>query len=124
MTWRIDLISDEELAVKIKYGDTDALDMLVRRYHSPIHAYIVRMGVGYHQADDIVQEVFIKLIRSMQSYETARPFKPWLYTIASNTYKDYFKQAYVKRNVLVSEIEENNQTSTDGPEDIFMQREK
>lgn len=113
------MISDEELMRQIKYGEKTALDTLVRRYHNPIHAYIVRMGLEYHTAGDIVQEVFIKLIRNIECYEQSRPFKPWLYTIASNTFKDYFKKAYVQRDVLASDMTEI-MTRTDSPEDIFM----
>jgi RNA polymerase sigma-70 factor (ECF subfamily) len=113
------LISDEELMRQIKYGEKNALDTLVRRYHSPIHAYIIRMGLEYHTAGDIVQEVFVKLIRNIESYEPTRPFKPWLYTIASNTFKDYFKKAYVQRDVLASDMPETI-TIKDSPEDIFM----
>lgn len=117
------MISDEELVTKIKFGDKSALDILVRRYHGPIHAYIVRMGIEYHLANDIVQDVFIKLIHGMQYYETSRPFRPWLYTIASNTYKDHLKKAYVQKDIPSSDIEENK-TSADNPEDIFMLQEK
>ena len=117
------MISDEELVKKIKYGNKNALDMLVRRYHSPIHAYIIRMGLEYHLANDIVQEVFIKLIRGLDSYKTSRPFRPWLYTIASNTYKDHFKKAYVQKDIPLSEIEDNKAVANN-PENIFMLQEK
>lgn len=117
------MISDEELATKIKYGDENALDILIRRYHSPIHSYIIRMGLEYHLANDIVQEVFIKLIRGLENYDTNRPFRPWLYTIASNTYKDYFKKAYVQKDIPSFEVEDNKEDA-DNPEDIFMLHEK
>jgi RNA polymerase sigma-70 factor (ECF subfamily) len=112
-------MSDEELMKKIKYGDKSALNTLICRYHGPIHAYIVRMGLEYHAASDIVQEVFIKLIRNIESYEPDRPFKPWLYTIASNTFKDYFKKAYVQKDVSSCDMPKNA-VSADNPEDIFM----
>ncbi|MCE5286832.1 MAG: RNA polymerase sigma factor [Pelosinus sp.] len=117
------MISDEELMRQIKYGEKNALDTLVRRYHGPIHAYIVRMGLEYHLANDIVQEVFIKLIRNIKCYETARPFRPWLYTIASNTYKDYFKKAYVQKDVPSSEIPETTLANADSPEGLFIKQE-
>lgn len=116
------MISDEQLMRQIKYGEKGALDTLVRRYHGPIHAYIVRMGLEYHTAGDIVQEVFIKLLRNIGSYENDRPFRPWLYTIASNTFKDYFKKAYVQKNILAADMPENL-ANADSPEDIFMLRE-
>ena len=117
------MVSDEELAAKIKYGDKAALDILVRRYHVPIHSYLIRMGLEYNLVDDIVQEVFIKLIRGIQGYDATKHFKPWLYTIASNAYKDHFKKAYVQHDVLLPDIADNN-TCADDPEKIFIQQEE
>ena len=117
------MVSDEELAAKIKYGDKAALDILVRRYHVPIHSYLIRMGLEYNLVDDIVQEVFIKLIRGIQGYDATKHFKPWLYTIASNAYKDHFKKAYVQHDVLLPNIADNN-TCADDPEKIFIQQEE
>jgi RNA polymerase sigma factor (sigma-70 family) len=124
MNGGLPLISDEQLMKQIKQGEQSALDTLIRRYHVPIHAYIVRMGLEYHQAADLVQEVFIKVIRNMQSYETDRPFRPWLYTIASNTYKDYFKKAYVQKDVLCSAVQETSISTADNPENVFFQQQE
>lgn len=118
------MIADEELIKQIKYGEKTALNLLLQRYHRPIHAYAVRMGFDYHIANDIVQDIFIKLIRNITSYETDRPFRPWLYTIASNTCKDYFKKAHVKRDVLTADTPEAPPAIADNPEDLFMLEEK
>ena len=91
------LVSDEELASQMQMGSEAALEEMVKRYHGPIHGYLVRMNGDYHAANDITQEIFIKMCRGIQSYTTGMPFRPWLYRIASNTYKDYLKKAYTRK---------------------------
>jgi RNA polymerase sigma factor (sigma-70 family) len=110
---------DEELALQLQQGNQAALETLVRRYHGPIHAYIVRMGGEYHIAGDLAQEVFLKLCRHIGSYRSGMPFRPWLYTIASNTYKDYLKKAYVQKDRLGVELLETAATA-DTPETVFL----
>jgi RNA polymerase sigma factor (sigma-70 family) len=111
---------DEELAIQVQQGNQAALEALVQRYHGPIHAYLVRMGGEYHLAADLVQEVFLKLCRHIGSYRSEMPFRPWIYTIASNTYKDYLKKAYVQRDVLGLELVETTATTADTPETAYL----
>lgn len=93
------MISDECLAMQIQQGQECAFEAIVRRYHGPIHGYIVRMGGEYHVANDIVQEVFIKIFRNIHQYRSSLPFRPWIFAIASNAYKDYLKKTYLSRDV-------------------------
>ncbi len=116
----LELGLDEELALRIQRGDEAALEMLVRRYHSQIHAYVVRMGGEYHMASDITQEVFIKVCRHICQYRTDLSFRPWIYTIACNTYKDHLRKAYVQKDFLGSEPEELT-ADMDTPETAFME---
>lgn len=111
---------DEELALQLQRGDEAALETLVRRYHGPIHAYVVRMGGEYHTASDITQEVFIKVCRHIGHYRTDLPFRPWIYTIASNTYKDYLRKAHVQKDVL-GLAQEEVATIAETPETVFLE---
>jgi RNA polymerase sigma-70 factor (ECF subfamily) len=45
----------------------------------------------------LVQETFLKLLKSIEQYQYPRPFKPWLYAIATNRARDHFKQADSRR---------------------------
>jgi len=91
------LVSDEELASQMQLGSEEAFEEIIKRYHRPIHFYVLRMSEDYHITDDIVQEVFIKMCRGIQHYRPEFPFKAWLYSIACNTYKDYQKKAYIRK---------------------------
>lgn len=114
------MIADEQLATQLQEGDESALEAIVRRYHGPIHAYIVRMGSDYHGANDIVQEIFLKVCRSISQYKHNLPFRPWIYTIASNTYKDHLKKAYVKHDVTGLENYQETAAAPETPEDTLL----
>jgi RNA polymerase sigma-70 factor (ECF subfamily) len=65
----------------------------VHRYHRPVFAYLYRLCGQQQTAEDLTQETFARLLTRMQSYRFPQPFKPWLYTIAHNLFKDHCKRA-------------------------------
>lgn len=116
------IISDEELAVQLQQGNETALETLVLRYHSKIFSYVYRMSKNYHGANDITQEVFIKVCQNIKKYNAEFLFKTWIYVIASNTCKDYLKSAYVQRTVTGLEMPENILASEDTPEELLLKQ--
>ncbi len=84
-------LSDEQLAERAVLGEQTALSQLVDRYHAPLLGYLFRLLYGNRTlAEDLVQETFIRVLRQ-NSYQVNRPFKPWLYAIATNLARDYFR---------------------------------
>jgi len=61
-----------------------AAEMLVDRHARDVYRYFVRRGIQTQAAEDLVQEVFLSVVRERGRYDTARPFLPWLYTLAHN----------------------------------------
>lgn len=116
------IISDEELAKQLQQGNEMALETIVDRYHSKIFSYIYRMSKNYHNTNDITQEVFIKICQNIKKYNSEFLFKTWIYTIASNTCKDYLKSAYVQKTIPGLEIPENIRDHEDTPEE-FLQKQ-
>lgn len=85
---------DDQIARLIQQGDTSALAALVERHHSPLLGYLYRlMGGDRALAEDLTQETFLRALCRIQQYQPQRPFKPWLYAIATNLARDYYKQA-------------------------------
>lgn len=66
-------------------GHPDAFNPLVARYAPRIRAYLYRMLRSREEAEDLTQETFIKAFRALHRFDAERPFKSWLYTIATNT---------------------------------------
>ncbi|WP_220208369.1 RNA polymerase sigma factor [Reticulibacter mediterranei] len=89
--------SDEELMTAVMTGDQVALASLVTRHHGPLLGYLYRLVGGDRQlSEDLVQETLLHVLRQ-RTYQAARPFKPWLYAIATNLVRDYFKSAAVRQ---------------------------
>lgn len=75
-------MSDDDLVERIRLGDETAAETLVRRYYTAILRYCLhRCGSG-ETAEDLTQETFLRLFRSLPGYTGKRKFRAFLYTIA------------------------------------------
>lgn len=88
-------MSDDELIEKIKSGDEGAAEELINRYYHAILQYC-----GWHctvpgKAEDLTQETFLRLFRSLPGYKGKNKFKAYLYTIASRLCIDEGRRRYV-----------------------------
>jgi RNA polymerase sigma-70 factor, ECF subfamily len=87
---------DKQLLATALAGDQVALAALVTRHYGPMLGYLYRLVGGDRQlSEDLVQETLLHVLRQ-RAYPSDRPFKPWLYTIATNLARDYFKSAAVR----------------------------
>lgn len=87
-------------------GDQVAFAVLVTRHHSPLLSYLYRLVGGDRQlAEDLVQETLLHVLRQ-RTYQAGRLFKPWLYMIATNLARDYFKSAAVRKSRRAGDEEE------------------
>lgn len=93
--------TDEHLAAAYLRGDTASFEELVARYSGPVYAFILRMVGRPEEADDLTQEVFVQLLKSLPGSRPDLPLRPWVYVIARNKCLDYLKR---KRPVLFSAL--------------------
>jgi len=84
--------TDEQLATSYLEGERSCFDELVRRYSGPIYAFILRMVGRPEDADDLTQDVFVQLLRSLPSARPELPLRPWVYVIARNKCLDHLKR--------------------------------
>jgi RNA polymerase sigma-70 factor, ECF subfamily len=73
--------SDEELAGRASVGSLESFEELVRRYQVPLMRFLLWRGCGREDAEDVVQEAFLRAYQSLHRYNRARRFKTWMYTI-------------------------------------------
>src|SRR6202142_1243578 len=73
-----------EIMLQVKAGDDSAFEYLVQKYRRPIVSFMYRMGRSNAVAEDLAQEVFLRVYRSRESYEASAKFTTWLYRIATN----------------------------------------
>ena len=79
-----DALSDAQIMLQVKAGDDSAFEYLVQKYRRPMVNFMFRMAHNNAAAEDLAQEVFLRVYRSRESYEASAKFTTWLYRIATN----------------------------------------
>jgi RNA polymerase sigma-70 factor (ECF subfamily) len=88
-------LSDGELATRCRNGDLTAFDELVQRYQRRIVHLAYRMTGNADTAEDLAQEVFVRVYTRLHLYDPQRPFAPWLFQVATNVCLNEFKVRHV-----------------------------
>src|SRR5258708_19630246 len=76
--------SDVQLMLDVKAGDEQSFTLLVNRYRRPLVNFLYRMVRNREQAEDLAQEVFIRVYRAREDYGPSAKFTTWLFRIATN----------------------------------------
>lgn len=84
--------SDEQLITNYLKGDEKTLEILIRRYLKPIYSFSYHFTGDVESAEDITQEVFIKVWRNIKKFNKEHKFKTWIFAIAKNTCLDWQKK--------------------------------
>ncbi len=85
-------ISDEQLVVNFRAGNESALKELIDRYLKPLYNFTFQLVRDENVAQDLVQEVFVKMWKHLASFDQNKKFSTWLYAIAKNTAYDWLKK--------------------------------
>lgn len=105
MTERAETPSDEQLCRAVARGDERALRVLVERHRDRVYGLLLRSTGSAADADDLFQEVWIRVVRAAGDFDPAQRFRPWLWRIAINLVRD----AARRRKALVwSTTEDGN----------------
>src|SRR5258708_30025468 len=76
--------SDVQLMLDVKAGDQQSFELLLQRYRMPLVNFLYRMVRSREQAEDLAQEVFLRVYRAREDYEPSAKFTTWLFRIATN----------------------------------------
>ena len=95
--------ADEDLMLALKHGDEGAFAELMRRHRSRIVNFVNRLIGDRDRAEDLAQEVFLRVYRHAGTYRVTARFTTWLYTIASNLGKNELRNRARRRNVSVED---------------------
>jgi RNA polymerase sigma-70 factor (ECF subfamily) len=86
-------VSDEAgLVQQCLLGQPGAIRQLVERFQSEVYGLCVRLLHHRHDAEDVSQEVFLRVFRSLHRWDAARPLKPWIMGIAVNRCRTWLSQ--------------------------------
>ena len=125
--------SDADIMLQVKAGDDSAFEYLVQKYRRPMVSFMFRMAHSNAAAEDLAQEVFLRVYRSRESYEASAKFTTWLYRIATNLAVNHARDTRHERaenTVSLDEPDEDSGRTLDLPdrtpsvEETLVQRER
>ncbi len=101
-------LTDEELIKRFQKGDVWAFEEIVRRYRDRLTNFVYRYVNDRREAEDLVQDTFLKLYQNKHAYKEIAKFSTWIYTIAANLAKTLLRKRKTRKLMFFSHL---------GPED-------
>lgn len=95
-------LTDENLAKLVQNGDNEKFGYLIERYEAKMLNYARKFLFDSENAQDMVQEVFIKAYKNIASFDLDKKFSPWLYRIAHNCFINEIKKTTRDRLFVIS----------------------
>jgi RNA polymerase sigma-70 factor (ECF subfamily) len=92
--------------LRVKAGDDSAFEYLVQKYRRPMVSFMYRMVRNPTVAEDLAQEVFLRVYRSRENYERSAKFTTWLYRIATNLAVNYARDTRHERPEVTVNLDE------------------
>ena len=109
---------DRQLVTRVLEGDDAAFEYLFNRYRDAIYRLFVQRLGGVNDADDLLQETFIKVYINLHRYRPDYTFGQWVYTIARNTFIDYVRRR--QEDLPIDERFAAPATNSPPPEESFI----
>ncbi len=102
-------LSDDELVAAVKNGDHASFESLIVRYQPRVFAIARKHARLQVEVEDIVQEVFIKAFRKIDSFRGDAPFEHWLMRLATRTCYDFLRKHQRNRENALADITDDEQ---------------
>jgi len=109
-------MSDAEIMLRVREGDDSGFNFLIEKYRKPIIHFMFRMVNNQAIAEELAQEVFLRVYRSRQTYRAEARFTTWLYRIATNLGVNYARDTKYERaaqNVYLDQPDPETGTTPD-----------
>lgn len=104
--------TDEALMLRYRDGEVRAFELLLTRHRRPVYNFILRFVGNPMQAEDLLQETFLRVIKVAENYERQAKFTTWLYTIARNLCVDASRRGkHRKATSLDAPLEEDGESA-------------
>jgi RNA polymerase sigma-70 factor (ECF subfamily) len=109
-------VSDVDAMLRVKTGDQSAFAYLVQKYRRPMVGFMYRMCHNPATAEELAQEVFLRVYRSRTSYEPSAKFTTWLYRIATNLAVNHARDTRHERPENTVRLDEPDQETGTTPD--------
>jgi len=93
LTYLMDTDQIADLIARAQQQDPAAFDALVQAYSTRLYGYFYRLTGARHDAEDLLQELFVRLVRRIGEYQHEGRFDAWLFRIATNLVRDSLRRA-------------------------------
>ena len=100
--------SDENVMLAVRNGDLERLGLLFERYHRAVFDFFARMTGNRAVSEDLVQDVFFRILKYRKTFRAESHFKTWMFQIARNVRVDYYKKRGSDRAAFENSKEELN----------------
>jgi RNA polymerase sigma-70 factor (ECF subfamily) len=98
-------VEEATLVRRCLRGEAQAIQLLVERFQTEVYGLCVRILNHRHDAEDVTQEVFLRVFRSLSGWDSGRPLKPWIMGIAVNRCRTWLTQR-ARRPELVEYLQD------------------
>jgi RNA polymerase sigma-70 factor (ECF subfamily) len=109
-------MSDADVMLRVKTGDESAFTFLVQKYRRPMVGFLYRMCHNPSTAEELAQEVFLRVYRSRETYEASAKFTTWLYRIATNLAVNYARDTRHERPEVTVRLDEPDKETGTTPD--------
>ena len=116
MTGSPETVSDADVMLRVKTGDESAFTYLVEKYRRPMVSFMYRMCHNPAAAEELAQEVFLRVYRSRGGYEPSAKFSTWLYRIATNLAVNHARDTRHERPEKTVRLDEPDQETGATPD--------
>ncbi|MFM1650607.1 RNA polymerase sigma factor [Brevibacillus sp. B_LB10_24] len=116
------MLEEQELIVQILQGNQQAYAQIIDRYKSRLYAVLIKMVGQPQDAQDMLQEVFIKIYYKLNEYSPTGKFSAWIYRIAINHCLDELRRR--KRELPNIPISDSDHPHDDTPEKLYLEKEQ
>ncbi|HTA62877.1 MAG TPA: sigma-70 family RNA polymerase sigma factor [Bacteroidia bacterium] len=109
------LMVDEELMLHLSNGEVSAFDELYMRYSKRLLGYFIRMlNFDKELAEDALQDLFMKVAETPETFDRERSFKTWIFSVAANRCKNYYrhKKIAIETHEQITYIEDKTDESS------------
>ena len=121
-------MTDEMVMEAVKNGDLQQASLLFERYNRRIFNFLARMTVDNVVAEDLCQNVFLRMIKYRGSYRTGARFQSWIYQIARNVFSDHYQRAknnysdYIDVEKISDHMADNEETQQQDEKELLLHR--
>ena len=114
---------DALLAVRCQLGEREAFDELIRRWAQPLRRHVARVAGDAQAADELVQDIWLRVLQGIGRLQDPRRFRPWLFGIAHRRLMDQLRERYAAPSTHPVEAIDDFAADTPDPDRDLLARE-